>query len=142
MRYLTLFLSTVFINNFLLHYFLGNCPFLGCSAHLSSALGMGLAVIFVMGITAAVCWPIYWKILVPFNLTYLQIVVFILVIAALVQLVEMFLRKYSRPLYRALGIYLPLITTNCAVLGLALIMVLKRFNYPESVVFGLGGGAG
>ncbi|OQX82630.1 MAG: electron transport complex subunit RsxA [Candidatus Omnitrophica bacterium 4484_49] len=126
----------------MLTYFLGICPFLGVSRRISSAVGMGIAVTFVMTLTAIVTWLLYYKFLLPFNLVYLEYVVFILVIASLVQIVEMVIRKISPPLYQALGIYLPLITTNCAILGLALFMVLKEYNFIQSVFFALGAGIG
>jgi len=142
MELLAIFIAAVLINNFVLHYFLGICPFLGVSKRLDSALSMGLAVTFVMSITAVVSWMINHWILIPYGLDYLQIVSFILVIAALVQLVEMFIRKISPPLYQALGIYLPLITTNCSIMGLALLAALKNYNFIEAVIFGLGSGLG
>lgn len=142
MEILTILISAVLIKNFVLYYFLGICPFLGVSKKLDSALSMGLAVTFVMSITAVVSWLINHFILIPYSLEYLQIVSFILVIASLVQLVEMFIRKISPPLYQALGIYLPLITTNCAIMGLALLAVRKNYNFIESVVFGFGSGVG
>ncbi|MCK4835631.1 MAG: electron transport complex subunit RsxA, partial [Candidatus Aminicenantes bacterium] len=114
MELILLFISAAIINNFVLSYFLGICPFLGVSKKIDAAFSMGLAVIFVMSITAAVSWIVNNLILIPFHLEILQYVVFILVIASLVQFVEMFIKKISPPLYRALGIYLPLITTNCA----------------------------
>jgi electron transport complex protein RnfA len=139
---LAIFISAILINNFVLHYFLGICPFLGVSKKLDSAISMGLAVTFVMTITAVVSWIINHWILLPYKLEYLQIVSFILVIASLVQLVEMFIRKTSPPLYQALGIFLPLITTNCAIMGLALLAALKNYNFMETVVFGVGSGLG
>jgi electron transport complex protein RnfA len=139
---LTILISAVLIKNFVLYYFLGICPFLGVSKKLDSALSMGLAVTFVMSITAVVSWLINHLILIPYGLDYLQIVSFILVIASLVQLVEMFIRKISPPLYQALGIYLPLITTNCAIMGLALLAARKNYAFIESVVFGVGSGIG
>ena len=142
MKLVLLFISAAVINNFVLTYFLGICPFVGVSKKISSALSMGLAVTFVMTIAAAVTWLIYHLILVPFGLEILEYVSFILVIASLVQLVEMFVRKVSKPLYDALGIYLPLITTNCAILGLALFSVLREYNFIESLVFGIGAGSG
>jgi Na+-translocating ferredoxin:NAD+ oxidoreductase subunit A len=142
MSLLVILISSVLINNFVLAQFLGICPFLGVSNRLSSAMSMGVAVTFVMALTAVVCWPIYHLILVPARLEFLQIVAFILVIACLVQFVEMFIRKTSRPLYDALGIYLPLITTNCAILGFALIAVLRNYNYLETIVYGAGSGLG
>jgi len=142
MELLAIFIAAILINNFVLHYFLGICPFLGVSKKLDSALSMGLAVTFVMTITSVVSWMINHWILIPYGLDYLQIVSFILVIAALVQLVEMFIRKISPPLYQALGIYLPLITTNCSIMGLALLAALKNYNFIEAVIFGLGSGLG
>jgi len=138
----TLFIGAILINNFVLHYFLGICPFLGVSKKIDAALSMGLAVTFVMSITAVVSWAINHWILIPYGLDYLQIVSFILVIASLVQLVEMFIRKTSPPLYQAMGIYLPLITTNCAIMGLALLAALKNYDFVEAVVFGVGSGLG
>ncbi len=142
MELLTIFISAILINNFVLYYFLGICPFLGVSKKMDSALSMGLAVTFVMTITAVVSWFINHRILIPSGLDYLQIVSFILVIASLVQLVEMFIRKISPPLYQALGIYLPLITTNCAIMGLALIAARLNYNFAETVVFGFSSGLG
>jgi len=137
-----IFVSAVLVQNFVLYYFLGICPFLGVSKKIDSAFSMGLAVTFVMSITAVVTWLINNLILIPFGLDYLQIVSFILVIASLVQLVEMFIRKISPPLYQALGIYLPLITTNCAIMGLALIAALNEYSFVETVIFGFSSGIG
>jgi len=137
-----IFISTVLINNFVLTYFLGVCPFLGVSSRLSSAIGMGFSVIFVMTFASSIAWLIYHLILVKLNLIFLEYIFFILVIASLVQIVEMFVRKYSPPLYRALGIYLPLITTNCAILGCALFMVAKNYNFLEAVIYGFSAGLG
>ncbi len=142
MELLALFISAILVNNFVLYYFLGICPFLGVSKKIDSALSMGLAVTFVMTITAVVSWMINHWILIPYKLDYLQIVSFILVIASLVQLVEMFIRKASPALYQALGIYLPLITTNCAIMGLALLAALKNFSFLKTVTFGIGSGLG
>jgi len=142
MKLFLLFVSAAVVNNFVLSYFLGICPFVGVSKKMSSAISMGMAVTFVMTIAAAVTWLIYHLILLPSGLEILEYVSFILVIASLVQLVEMFIRKISKPLYEALGIYLPLITTNCAILGLALFSVLRDYNFIESLVFGIGAGAG
>ncbi len=142
MELLLIFLSAAIVNNFVLAYFLGICPFIGVSSKITSAFSMGLATTFVMTITAIVTWLIYHLLLVPYNLEFLQYVSFILVIASLVQFVEMFIKKVSQPLYRALGIFLPLITTNCAILGLALFMVLKDYSFVEGVVYGVGAGAG
>jgi len=137
-----IFISAILINNFVFYYFLGICPFLGVSKKIDSALSMGLAVTFVMTITAVVSWAINNWILLPLKLEYLQIVSFILVIASLVQLVEMFIRKISPPLYQALGIYLPLITTNCAIFFLALMAALRNYGFVEAVIFGVGSGLG
>ncbi len=142
MELLALFISAILINNFVLYYFLGICPFLGVSKKLDSAISMGLAVTFVMTITAVISWMINNWILIPYNIVYLQTVAFILVIASLVQLVEMFIRKMSPPLYQALGIYLPLITTNCAIMGLALLAARKDYGFFEAVIFGTGSGIG
>lgn len=142
MELLLIFLSAAIVNNFVLAYFLGICPFIGVSSKITSAFSMGLATTFVMTITAIVTWLIYHLLLVPYNLEFLQYVSFILVIASLVQFVEMFIKKISQPLYRALGIFLPLITTNCAILGLALFMVLKDYSFVEGVVYGVGAGTG
>jgi H+/Na+-translocating ferredoxin:NAD+ oxidoreductase subunit A len=135
-------ISTILINNFVLSYFLGICPFLGVSGKVSSALGMGLSVIFVMTLSSAISWIIFHLVLVPLDLLFLEYVAFILVIASLVQMVEMFIRKFSPPLYKALGIFLPLITTNCAILGCALFMVSRNYNFLQAVVFGFAGGLG
>lgn len=142
MDLLMLFITAIFIQNYILYYFLGICPFLGVSKKIDSAVSMGLAVTFVMTITAVVSWMINNWILIPFKLDFLQIVSFILVIASLVQLVEMFIRKVSPPLYQALGIYLPLITTNCAIMGLALLAALRNYNFIQAVIFGVGSGLG
>jgi Na+-translocating ferredoxin:NAD+ oxidoreductase subunit A len=142
MELLVIFISAAIVNNFVLSQFLGICPFVGVSKRVDSAVSMGMAVTFVMTITAVVTWLIYHLLLVPYNLEILQYVSFILVIASLVQLVEMFIRKVSKPLYDALGIFLPLITTNCAILGLALIAVLREYNFMESLIYGIGAGAG
>lgn len=137
-----IFISTLLINNVVLTYFLGICPFLGVSGKMESALGMGMAVTFVMTLATSISWLIYYLILKRFGLLFLEYIVFILVIASLVQIVEMFIRKYSTNLYQSLGIYLPLITSNCAILGVALFMVVKDYSFPEAVVFGFSGGLG
>lgn len=139
---LLIFISTLLINNLVLSYFLGICPFLGVSGKIESAFGMGMAVTFVMTLATSIGWLIYNLILVRFGLFFLEYVMFILVIAALVQIVEMFIRKYSSALYQSLGIYLPLITTNCAILGVALFMVTRNYKFLEAVVFGFSGGLG
>ncbi len=139
---LLIFISTLLINNLVLSYFLGICPFLGVSGKIESAFGMGMAVTFVMTLATSIGWLIYNLVLVKFNLLFLEYVVFILVIASLVQIVEMFIRKYSSALYQSLGIYLPLITTNCAILGVALFMVTRNYKFLEAVIFGFSGGIG
>jgi len=139
---LLIFISTLLINNLVLSYFLGICPFLGVSGKIESAFGMGMAVTFVMTLATSIGWLIYNLILLKFGLFYLEYVVFILVIASLVQIVEMFIRKYSSSLYQSLGIYLPLITTNCAILGSALFMVTRNYSFLEAVIFGFSGGLG
>ena len=135
-------LGAILINNFIFSQFLGCCPFLGCSNKVDTAVGMGLAVIFVMGLASAICWVVDTYILIPLGLAFLETLAFILIIAALVQFVEMFLKKSVPSLYSALGIYLPLITTNCAVLGVVLLNVLNEYNFIESVVYGVTGGVG
>ena len=137
-----IFVTSSLVENIVLAKFLGCCPFLGVSKKLDSAVGMSSAVIFVLLMSTAVTWLIYTFLLVPFGLEYLQTIVFILVIAALVQLVEFVMKKYMKPLYRALGVYLPLITTNCAVLGCVLLNVENSYNFIESIVNTLGIGIG
>ncbi|MCF7873667.1 MAG: electron transport complex subunit RsxA [Candidatus Omnitrophica bacterium] len=137
-----IFISTILINNLVLSYFLGICPFLGVSGKMESALGMGMAVTFVMTLATSISWLIYYLVLERFGLLFLEYIVFILVIASLVQIVEMFIRKYSANLYQSLGIYLPLITSNCAILGVALFMVVKDYSFLEAVIFGFSGGLG
>ena len=139
---LSILLTGILTENFILAKFLGICPFLGVSKKLNTAVGMSAAVIFVMLLSTAVTYPINAKLLVPNDLEYLQTIVFILVIAALVQLVEIILKKYTPALYNALGIYLPLITTNCAVLGVVLINVENNYNFGQSMMRSLGGGLG
>ena len=126
------------VNNVVLSQFLGLCPFLGVSKKTDTAAGMGTAVIFVIMIASAVTYGLYYALLVPFHLEYLQTIVFILVIAALVQLVEMVLKKFIKPLYEALGVYLPLITTNCAVLGVAISNIDSKYSFAESMANSLG----
>ena len=135
-------LGAILANNFIFSQFLGICPFLGVSKKLDTALGMGVAVTFVMGLASAVCYAVNEFILVKFNLEYMQTVAFILVIASLVQFVEMFLQKAMPSLYEALGVYLPLITTNCAVLGVVLLNVQNNYNFIDSLVYGITGGLG
>ncbi len=139
----TVFIAAAVVNNFVLFYFLGLCPFIGVSGRLKSAFGMGCAATFVMTLTALVTWLIDHYILQLFGVeAFLKYVAFILVIASLVQLVEMFLHKVVPELYRALGIFLPLITTNCAILGLALFSSMWKYSLAQAVVFGLGAGLG
>ena len=135
-------MAAVLVNNYVLAQFLGICPFLGVSKKLDQAAGMSVAVIFVMLLATAVTYPIQYFVLNPNGLGYLQTIVFILVIAALVQLVEIILKKYIPALHASLGVYLPLITTNCAVLGAVLLNVQNHYNFIESVVYGITGGAG
>ncbi|NOX97957.1 MAG: RnfABCDGE type electron transport complex subunit A [Nitrospirae bacterium] len=137
-----IFISAVVVNNFVLKYFLGICPFLGVSSEVKSSLNMGMAVTFVMTLTAPVVWLLSTFVLIKFKLPFLEYVTDIIVIAALVQLLEMFIKKTSRGLYRTLGIYLPLITTNCAILFSALFLVLRQYNIIQSTLFGLGSGLG
>ena len=138
---LAIALGAILTNNFIFSQFLGICPFLGVSKKIDTAVGMGAAVTFVMGLASAVCFGVN-KILVSLDLGYMQTVAFILVIAGLVQFIEMFLQKSIPALYTALGIYLPLITTNCAVLGVVLLNVQNSYNFIESVVYGITGGLG
>ncbi len=137
-----IFFTAIFVNNIVLIQFLGICPFLGVSKKVETAIGMGLAVTFVMAIASIITWFIYEMILVPFEAEYLEYVAYILVIASLVQFIEMLLEKTSPTLYKALGIYLPLITTNCAILGLILLNVLEGYNLIESTIHGVGSGIG
>ena len=135
---LSIFLAAILTNNYILSKFLGICPFLGVSKKLDTAVSMSAAVIVVMVVATAVTWPIQTLLLDPLGLGYLQTIVFILIIAALVQFIETFMKKNMPPLYQALGVYLPLITTNCAVLGVALNSVQYGYNILQSVVYGLG----
>ena len=139
---LSIALGAVLINNFVLSQFLGICPFMGVSKKVETALGMGMAVIFVMGVASAVNWPINKFILEANGLEFMQTVTFILVIASLVQFVEMFLQKSMPALYESLGVYLPLITTNCAVLGVVLQNTQKGYSFGESLTYGITGGVG
>ena len=139
---LSILLTAILTENFVLCKFLGICPFLGVSKKLNTAVGMSGAVIFVMALATAVTYPINKYLLVANGLDYLQTIVFILVIAALVQLVELILKKFMPPLYEALGIYLPLITTNCAVLGVVLLNITKEYNFAQSMINSVGAGVG
>ncbi len=138
----SILLAAILTNNFVLSKFLGICPFLGVSKKLDTALGMSVAVIFVMVLATAVTWPIQIYLLDPNGLGYLQTIIFILIIAALVQFVEIVLKKYMVSLYKALGIYLPLITTNCAVLGVTILNIDEGYTFIESIVNAAGGGLG
>ena len=142
MTYIAIIITYVFIQNFILVQFMGLCPFIGVSKNSESALGMGMAVTFVTAVASVVCYAVYTYLLIPFDLAYLETISFILVIAALVQMVEMVIRKMSPGLYKALGIYLPLITTNCAVLGIAIINIDNSYNLLESFLAGLAAGLG
>ena len=141
-KLLSITLGAILTNNFIFSQFLGCCPFLGVSKKVDTAVGMGIAVTFVMGLASAVCFVVNKYILIPLDLAYMQTVAFILVIASLVQFIEMFLQKAMPALYTALGVYLPLITTNCAVLGVVLLNVQNGYNFIESVVYGITGGLG
>ncbi|MBQ6671958.1 MAG: RnfABCDGE type electron transport complex subunit A [Spirochaetales bacterium] len=142
MKIIAILITYIFINNFILVKFMGLCPFIGVSKNSESAIGMGLAVTFVTGTASVVCWCVYHGLLATLGLEYLKTIAFILVIAALVQLVEMVLKKMSPALYKALGIFLPLITTNCAVLGIAIINIDENFNLLESFAAGIAAGIG
>ena len=141
-KLLSITLGAILANNFIFSQFLGCCPFLGVSKKVDTAVGMGVAVTFVMGLASAVCFVVNRFILIPLDLAYMQTVAFILVIASLVQFIEMFLQKSMPSLYTALGVYLPLITTNCAVLGVVLLNVQNNYNFISSVVYGITGGLG
>jgi electron transport complex protein RnfA len=145
--FVSIFLAAILTENYILNKFLGICPFLGVSKKLNTATGMSVAVTIVMVLSTAVTWPIYTYVLVPLNLAYLQTIVFILIIAALVQFIETVLKKYIPALYNALGIYLPLITTNCAVLGITMLVIEKgqadpTFGFAQSLVNAFGSGIG
>lgn len=139
---LIILFSAVLVDNFVLSKFLGICPFLGVSKNLKTAMGMSMAVIFVMVLASAITWPIFTYLLVPNGMGFLQTIIFILVIAALVQIIESFLRKSVPVLYRALGIYLPLITTNCAVLGVVILNIDREYEFAASVINSFGAGLG
>jgi len=141
-EFLLLMVSAILVNNILLLRFLGNCPFLGVSRRMDTATGMGLAVIFVLTLAGMITWLVYYYLLVPLSLEYLRTIAFILVIAALVQFVEMVVQKTAPPLYEALGIYLPLITTNCAVLGAAIITIDERYDLVTAVFFSFASACG
>jgi electron transport complex protein RnfA len=139
---IVLLISCIIVNNILLAQFLGNCPFLGTSKKMETAVGMAMAVVFVLVLAGVITWMIYYWLLVPFNLVYLRTIAFILVIAALVQFVEMFLKKSIPALYAGLGIFLPLITTNCAVMGACVINIDKEYTFMQSLVTSFGYAAG
>ena len=137
-----IFLAAVFTNNILLTNYLGMCSFLAVSREVRTSLGLGSAVVFVMATTSVLNWLVYHYVLVPFGLTYLRYIIFIVVIAAFVQLVEMIIERVSEVLYAALGIFLPLITVNCAILGVSLFMIIREYSLAASFIYGLGSGAG
>ncbi|MBU2488637.1 MAG: NADH:ubiquinone reductase (Na(+)-transporting) subunit E [Proteobacteria bacterium] len=137
-----IFFAAVFTNNILLANFLGMCSFLAISRDLKSSIGLGMAVTFVMTVTTAINFVVYYYILVPLNLIHFRFIVFIIVIAAFVQLVEMIIERYSPLLYMVLGVFLPLITVNCAILGVSLFMIIREYSFIQCVAFGTGGGVG
>ena len=137
-----IFLAAIFTNNILLTNYLGMCSFLGVSKEVKTSLGLGIAVVFVMTATSVLNWLVYYLLLVPLNLTNFRFIVFIIVIAAFVQVVEMIIERVSEPLYNALGIFLPLITVNCAILGVSLFMLIREYTFAQSVFYGLGSGIG
>ena len=137
-----IFFAAVFTSNILLTMYLGMCSFLAVSRHVKTAFGLGTAVIFVMTATSAINWIVYKYLLLPYDLDYLKYIVFIIVIAAFVQIVEMIIERVSETLYTALGIFLPLITVNCAILGVSLFMIIRDYTFLQSVSFGLGSGVG
>ncbi len=140
--YFAIIIGAIFVNNVVLSQFLGICPFLGVSSRVETSMGMGAAVTFVMAIASVVAWLIQNYILVPLGITYMQTIVFILVIASLVQMVEIILKRVSPVMYQALGIFLPLITTNCAVLGVAILMIQKEFTLLQGMVYAVASAAG
>ena len=142
LAYIILIINSILVANMVFHHILGICPYVGVSRRIDTALGMGMAVMFVMTLSSLVTYAVQIMVLDRIGLEYLQTLTFILVIASLVQLVEMILKKYSQPLYRALGIYLPLITTNCAVLGVAILNIRRGYNLLEVIVFSIGSSAG
>lgn len=142
MEYFFIIISAIFVNNIILAQFLGICPFLGVSSKVDTSIGMGAAVTFVMAIASLAAYLLQHYVLVPFGIEYMQTIVFILVIASLVQMVEIILKKVSPALYQALGVFLPLITTNCAVLGVAILLVQKEYNLLQSVVFSISSAIG
>ncbi len=141
-EFFTIFFAAIFTNNILLTNYLGMCSFLAVSRQVQTSMGLGAAVVFVMTATSGINWLVYYKVLVPLDLAYLSYIVFIVVIAAFVQLVEMIIERISDKLYAALGIFLPLITVNCAILGASLFMIIRKYSFGQSVVYGLGSGLG
>ena len=142
MDLILLAVSAIFVNNILLAQYLGNCPFCGVSRRMSTAMGMGIAVIFVATLASILTWSIYYYIMKPFHLEYLRTLIFILVIASLVQFVEIFLKKHIKTIYNSLGIYLPLITTNCAIMGITLLNIKQEFSFVETLVFSISSAVG
>lgn len=134
--------ASVFTGNILLSYYLGMCSFLSISSQMKSAVGLGIAVTFVMTITTPLSWFVYYLVLVPLNITYLRFIVFIMVIAGIVQILEMIIERFSQTLYYSLGIFLPLITVNCAILGVNLFMIIRQYSFINSIFYGLGSGLG
>jgi electron transport complex protein RnfA len=141
-EYILIIIGAIFVNNIVLAQFLGICPFMGVSSKVKTAVGMGGAVLFVMTLAVIVTWIIMHYVLIPFEIQYMQTIAYILVIASLVQMVEIILKKMSPALYQALGVFLPLITTNCAILGVAILVIQKEFNLLKSVIFSIGNAAG
>ncbi|SLM13778.1 Na(+)-translocating NADH-quinone reductase subunit E [uncultured spirochete] len=139
---LSLFLASILTSNVLLANFLGTCSFISISKDFKSSMGLGVAVTLVIGITAAVCWAVLYFIIQPLGIEYLSFIIFIIVIAGVVQMLEMIIDRFSPALYLALGIFLPLITVNCAVLGVILFMQIRKYSFPQAVIFGFGSGAG
>ncbi len=137
-----IFFASIFTQNMVLTYFLGICPFVAVSKEIPTAFGMGMAVVFVMFMTMGLNWPLYHLVLVPFHVEYLSFLVFIMVIATFVQIVEIFIDRYSPVLYVSLGVFLPLITVNCAILGVSLFAVIRNYSYSQSMAFALGSGLG
>ncbi len=140
--YFAIFFSAIFTQNVLLTYYLGMCPFLGASREVKTAVGLGAAVTLVMTVSTALCWLVYWQMLVPFGLEHLRFIIFIIVIAAFVQVAEITIERVSEKLYKALGIFLPLITVNCAILGVCLFMVIRDYGFVKTCFYGLGSGLG
>lgn len=139
---LSLFLASILTSNILLANFLGTCSFISISKDFRSSMGLGIAVTLVIGITSAICWVVLRYIIEPLGIEYLSFIIFIIVIAGVVQMLEMIIDRFSPALYMALGIFLPLITVNCAVLGVILFMQIRKYNFPQAVIFGFGSGAG